>query len=303
MPYLAPPPEPAPVVIMRDIGADYASYLRQTDMYRASNREVRLGECRSACTLALSLPRVCVYKSSILRFNQIFDQDSREIDVAATDALFRSYPVKVRAHLGYLTRKYKTLSGAKLISLGIRDCAAGSQPGHSGVAATQSATARPVYVPPGHGPAARFLRRMKRSIVARMPDQMPGADLAVKLPSQFAAVVGGVISKTIATASPQRWFASTPGRTSNAVTKSAGQAPLPGTDTQPQSIATLTPGVVRDGDDAESPVRASKTPLPPPRPVGASELAMVDDTRRLPQIITGAYPALPAGLSAYAPLR
>ena len=164
MPYLAPPPDPAPVVVVRDIGGEYSVYRKQTDHFLRRNREVHLHECRSACTLALSLPRVCVFPSSILRFAKIYDRDTRRVDVAASDELFRSYPQAVRERLGYLTRRYKALSGDQLIALGIRDCNAGHHGGSQSASAAKAAIRQPVYVPPGHGPVARFLRRMKSGV-------------------------------------------------------------------------------------------------------------------------------------------
>ena len=61
MGYLSPPPSPQPVVVYKDVGGMVSEYEAQTEVYRRENREVRLHECRSACTLALSLPNVCVY--------------------------------------------------------------------------------------------------------------------------------------------------------------------------------------------------------------------------------------------------
>ena len=47
---------PAPVIVMKDVGGPVADYQSQTAIYRASEREVRLHECRSACTMALGCP-------------------------------------------------------------------------------------------------------------------------------------------------------------------------------------------------------------------------------------------------------
>ena len=68
---------PAPVVVMKDVGGFVNEYQGQTEIYRASNREVRLHECRSACTLALSLPNVCVYKDSTLKFHMAYLRSAR----------------------------------------------------------------------------------------------------------------------------------------------------------------------------------------------------------------------------------
>ncbi len=122
MSYLEPPPLPAAVVVTKDVGGYVDQYRERTELYRAQDREVRLHECRSACTLALSLPNVCVYPDSVLKFHAAYDPRNRVINWEETQKLFSSYPAPVRARLGTLQREYKILSGAELISLGVRDC-------------------------------------------------------------------------------------------------------------------------------------------------------------------------------------
>jgi hypothetical protein len=113
---------PAPVIVMKDVGGPVADYQHQTATYRASHREVRLHECRSACTMALSLPNVCVYPGSTLKFHLAYDPRNHQANPQVSQQLFDSYPAAVRARLGTLTRNYKVLSGSELIKLGIRDC-------------------------------------------------------------------------------------------------------------------------------------------------------------------------------------
>jgi hypothetical protein len=120
--YLQPPPMPAPVVVQKDVGGYVTDYEAQTAVYRGTGREVRLHECRSACTLALSLPNVCVYPDSILKFHQAYDPRNRQTNDAVSQQLFNSYPAAVRARLGGLTRAYRVLRGSELIGLGIRNC-------------------------------------------------------------------------------------------------------------------------------------------------------------------------------------
>lgn len=123
MGYLAPPPDPAaPVVVYKDVGGLVTDYQAQTEAYRRQNREVRLHECRSACTLALSLPNVCVYPSSVLKFHKAYHRDTKVIDEGVSSTLFNAYPPAVQARLGTLTREYRNISGSELISLGIRNC-------------------------------------------------------------------------------------------------------------------------------------------------------------------------------------
>jgi hypothetical protein len=120
--YLSPPPSPAPVIVYKDVGGLVSDYEAQTEQYRRENREVRLHECRSACTLALSLPNVCVYPDAQVKFHQAYNAITRETDLGISSRLFSSYPAAVQARLGYLTREYRVLSGRELIALGMRNC-------------------------------------------------------------------------------------------------------------------------------------------------------------------------------------
>lgn len=122
MGYLSPPPSPAPVVVYKDVGGLVSDYEAQTEQYRRENREVRLHECRSACTLALSLPNVCVYPDAQVKFHQAYNAITKEVDLGISAKLFASYPSAVQARLGYLTREYRVISGTELIALGMRNC-------------------------------------------------------------------------------------------------------------------------------------------------------------------------------------
>lgn len=126
MGYLSPPPMPAPVVVYKDVGGLVSDYEAITERYRRENREVRLHECRSACTLALSLPNVCVYPDAKVKFHQAYNAINRETDLGVSSRLFASYPAAVQARLGYLTREYRVLTGTELIALGMRNCEGGA---------------------------------------------------------------------------------------------------------------------------------------------------------------------------------
>ncbi len=122
MGYLSPPPAPAPVIVYKDVGGLVSDYEAQTEMYRRENREVRLHECRSACTMALSLPNVCVYPDAKVKFHQAYNAITRETDLNVSARLFGYYPQAVQSRLEHLTREYRVLSGAELIALGVRNC-------------------------------------------------------------------------------------------------------------------------------------------------------------------------------------
>jgi hypothetical protein len=116
---------PAPVVVYKDVGGLVSDYEAITERYRRENREVRLHECRSACTLALSLPNVCVYPDAKVKFHQAYNAINRETDLGVSSRLFASYPAAVQARLGNLTREYRVLTGTELIALGMRNCEGG----------------------------------------------------------------------------------------------------------------------------------------------------------------------------------
>jgi hypothetical protein len=145
--YLDPPPFPAPVVVLKDVGGFVSEYQAQTARFRQEGREVRLHECRSACTLALSLPNVCVYPTSLLKFHKAYNANTRAVDEGVSQELFRSYPAAVQARLGGLTREYRVLTGRELIGLGMRNCnASGAQ-----VARARSQETAPATLARGEG--------------------------------------------------------------------------------------------------------------------------------------------------------
>jgi hypothetical protein len=128
MGYLHPPPGDGPVIVMKDVGGDVRQYAAQTYAYIRSGREVRLHECRSACTLALAVPNVCVYPDGVLRFHKAYNPITRATNDGVSDAMLTAYPPAVREKLGALTRRYKSLTGSELIRLGVRDCTAPAEP-------------------------------------------------------------------------------------------------------------------------------------------------------------------------------
>ena len=276
MAYLYPPPEPAPVVVIRDTGGLVADYKRQTEIYRSQGREVRLHECRSACTLALSLPNACVYPHSVLRFHQAYNRDTREIDYRVSDELFSAYPQPVRQRLGYLTRKYKSLSGEELIALGVRNC-----------------NESPVL----------FARRQNKGGTQVAQAQAPASP---SLMARMGAAVGSLFSDSPRMTPPPVQTAlaapAAPKITMKAVSVIPLPPPRPALEADDTPVATIAlaqapaPGQVTLPAPAQGAV-----PLPPRR--SASMAVSGKHFARLPPLITGAYPVLPANLTAYAPVR
>lgn len=122
MSYLQPPPNLSPVVVVKDYGGYVDQYAAQTEVYRRTNREVRIHECHSACTMALGLPNVCVYPDSVFKFHQAYDPRNHVTNWAVSGELFNTYPVAVRERLGTLSRAFTILRGKELIDLGVRSC-------------------------------------------------------------------------------------------------------------------------------------------------------------------------------------
>ncbi len=286
MGYLAPPPEPAPVVVVRDIGGFVSDYRRQTAVYRAQNREVRLHECRSACTLALSLPNVCVYKTSILRFHQAYDQTSKQVDYGVSDELFQSYPPAVRARLGYLTRKYKSLTGAELIRLGVRDCNGPRDRQPQIMIARRNA---PKYVPPGEGPVAKFLSKVAGNLFGSGADHTPTATIGKNS--------GTRIAKNEPKGQPS---GETRTRVAAAYTGLPEFGPLP--PQRPEDLAAEPTSASQPMQLAGGKPAAGPASQAPANVVVADAGSDKKGPPALPKIITGAYPVLPAQFSAYAPL-
>jgi hypothetical protein len=178
--YLSPPPSPAPVVVYKDVGGLVSDYEAQTEQYRRENREVRLHECRSACTLALSLPNVCVYPDAQVKFHQAYNAITKEVDFGISAKLFASYPAAVQVRLGYLTREYRVLSGRDLIALGMRNCQGDNpvlvasrkqqQPAQQAVA-----TARPDANSSSWGDIARKVQTAVASALSTPEEQAKGS--------------------------------------------------------------------------------------------------------------------------------
>ncbi|MDH7795670.1 MULTISPECIES: hypothetical protein [unclassified Beijerinckia] len=290
MGYLLPPPAPAPVVVVKDVGGLVSDYRAQTAVYRAEGREVRLLECRSACTLALSLPNVCVYPWSVLKFHTAYNQNTKEIDQGITAELFNAYPQPVRERLGYLTRNYRNLSGGELIDLGVRDCRKGPD---VQIARRTQPQVQPVAVASNVQPA---------------PQQSAAAGQGVNPLSglvQSVASLFGSEQQPSATAAQQQqqWP-----QVQVASVKPVDDVPLPprrptGLQVPDEMLAdAAAPDAAGELQNVQmASVQVADVPTPPRRPM---HVALGTYTRpiELPAVIIGAAPILPTGLSAYAPL-
>lgn len=183
MGYLAPPPAPAPVIVYKDVGGLVSDYEARTEQYRRENREVRLHECRSACTLALGLPNVCVYPDAKVKFHQAYNAITREVDLGVSARLFSSYPAAVQGRLGYLTREYRVLSGTELIALGMRNCNGGGGGDRVMIAARKPPPPAPLAGSNPLGDLAQNVRTAVANAWSR-PEESGGEPVRVAVPDR-----------------------------------------------------------------------------------------------------------------------
>lgn len=226
---------PAPVVVYKDVGGLVSDYEALTERYRRENREVRLHECRSACTLALSLPNVCVYPDAKVKFHQAYNAINREVDVGVSSRLFASYPTAVQARLGYLTREYRVLTGTELIALGMRNCERG-----------------PTMI------ASRKQRAPSTSVASARSDGQSGAslaafgDIAQKVQSAVATALASTGGQTanpihVAVADRQQLTGARGGEEANALPEPAPLPPRrpPSEAFAGQDLAQLSPAYLQ----------------------------------------------------------
>jgi hypothetical protein len=237
--YLNPPPAPAPVIVYKDVGGLVSEYQAQTEIYRREGREVRLHECRSACTLALSLPNVCVYPHSLLKFHQAYNALNHEVDLGVSSVLFASYPAAVQARLGDLTRRYRVLTGSELIALGMRNC---NGDGHTIVASRGSREPSPAQTPAAGNPLTQIAQSVQSAVAGALqgPAEAPARPVRVavadrtNVPQTMARLSGGMVEKTVRSdASGGEWAPKMPGEAKLDVTY--GETPTP--PRRPPSIA------------------------------------------------------------------
>ena len=248
-------PTPSPVVVVKDVGGYVNEYAAQTELYRRTNREVRLHECRSACTMALGLPNVCVYPNSVLKFHQAYDPRNHETNWAVSSQLFGTYPAAVRERLGTLTKQYTVLSGRELIALGMRNC-------------------------DDQGP--RIM--VAQATLKPLPETMTSSGGLSLLTGRLQGLVPGLGGTPNVTPIPGDRVVK---HTTPALSDGMLQATIPLPPTRPSSVAD-TPA-----SEEIVPSESPSIPLPPPRP--KILVAYTPTLRPIPmiQVIDGSQPILP----------
>ena len=204
MSYLQPPPDPSPVVVVKDFGGFVNEYAAQTELYRRTGREVRIHECHSACTMALGLPNVCVYKDSIFKFHQAYDPRNHVTNWQVTGELYNTYPAAVRDRLGAPTKTFTVMRGTELIDLGIRDCAT---PNPRIMVASASAKPIPDGVLSGGAVSRIAASRMRELVITDSIQPTQAVKLARNIRvATIAPLLGEAIGRTATEASVSSLF-------------------------------------------------------------------------------------------------
>lgn len=126
-PFLYPPPNNAPVVIVEDGGGLVDKYIEQAHQYALEKRRVEIrGSCRSACIMALSVPKVCVAPGAVVKAHHAYEQRTGNIRPDVTNKMLSELPANVRDRLqGHIYRNYQpdsVLDYSDLRQLNIPDC-------------------------------------------------------------------------------------------------------------------------------------------------------------------------------------
>ena len=238
MSYLEPPPNPSPVVVVKDVGGYVNEYAAMTEIYRRTNREVRLHECRSACTMALGLPNVCVYPNSVLKFHQAYDPRNHETNWAVSDQLFGTYPSAIRARLGTLTKQYTVMRGQELIDLGMRNC---DEPQGPRIMVAQ-ATLKPL---PEAGPLATLTGKLE-GMMPNVGNQTSGARTVTPLPPERLKRTGPVpdeMLQAVIPLPPERPGSLPPDGGAPSETSPDSNAGVPLPPARPKILVAYTPGL------------------------------------------------------------
>ena len=125
--FLYPPPSGCAVVITEDSGGIVEQYEEAANRYKIEGRRVEIrGSCRSACTLALTVPNICVSKNAEVAWHQAYEKYSLKPRPDVTRRMLINLPLKIRNQLnGKIQENYTTeatLKYTQLLALGIPDC-------------------------------------------------------------------------------------------------------------------------------------------------------------------------------------
>jgi len=149
--FLYPPPDVRqPVVIVNDGGGLVDQYERAAWRYRLERRRVEIrGSCRSACTLALSVPNVCVGRGAVVKWHHAYNVDTHEPRYDITKSMLAQLPMRIQYQVGSkITIDYNpnaTLTYTQLVALGVADCDAPSPTVVASVTTAPTQASAPAY--------------------------------------------------------------------------------------------------------------------------------------------------------------
>lgn len=116
-----------PLAIYKDYGGNVNQYILATNKYNKEHREVRIiGDCYSACMMALAVKLVCIYPTAKVYFHLIRNPTTQQTDPITTERLlkqmnYRLYD-RVWGKIDVNFTPQATLSGQQLIELGYKSC-------------------------------------------------------------------------------------------------------------------------------------------------------------------------------------
>ncbi len=183
-PFLYPPPSIVqPVVIKEDGGGIVTDYIKAAYDYKAQNRRVEIrGSCRSACTLALSVPNVCVGPGAVVKWHHAYEPASGAVRYDITDLMLERLPFRIRSRIqGHIQVNYNpdaTLTYRQLVELGVKDCDND----------TQVATSKPVEIAPP-SPAPSYTTTPTSNYAPAAPKPRQPRQVAAAGVNPIAAVV------------------------------------------------------------------------------------------------------------------
>lgn len=126
--FLNPPPLiHQPVVITNDGGGLVTDYEKAVFQYKLEGRRVEIrGSCRSACTLALAVPKVCVGRGAIVKWHQAYEVKTHIPRYDVTRRMVADLPPRVKERVeNNIQVNYNssaTLTYKQLVELGVKDC-------------------------------------------------------------------------------------------------------------------------------------------------------------------------------------
>lgn len=127
---LHPPPAPAAVVITLDTGGLVDEYFAAADAYKKSGRRIEVrGECRSACTIMLEVPTLCVRPGAVFRWHHAYTKETGVLHPEVTAQMLSRLPPRIAQRLqGKISKNYTpqaSLEYGELLALGVPSCNGG----------------------------------------------------------------------------------------------------------------------------------------------------------------------------------